>query len=357
MNTYVQKMIRYGWVRLSRLLLDHWIWNADKPFSEGQAWIDLLLNANYKNTVYNIKNQIIKVGVGQQVRSQLTLAEAWGWQRSHVRAFLTRLCKAEMISTQRDGRFTIITICNYEQYQNNVEIEEEKLPINDPDHFSINTQIVPNDNLFTDQHSALVKEVKNKRSKEEKIKKSFLKGEMQLDAQSPENTDRKARAAQKIICKFFFEHLDENKLQRIWNELGLTQVAEISNPVKQQAYLRYRDFIERYHGDDVFSPLVDNLELNENAERDEDSYQSSFTESQLLTFMPAPTFWVCSYLVNSFQNYITEYHRGKNPNQWVADIDFAFNRETYRKVTDKDGEDFHYMINDIPFIRGIKNNE
>ncbi len=100
----------------------------------------------------------------------------------------------------------------------------------------------------------------------------------------------------------------------------------------------------------MFSLLVDKLELNEEL----DSYQSFVTDEQLFAFMPTPTFWVCAYIDNSFRKYVTEYHRGRNPNQWVADLDFAFNRETYRKVTDKDGEDFPYMINDVLFARGIK---
>ncbi len=356
MNKYFRSMHLYGWFKVNRCLLDHWLWCADKPFSQGQALLDLVGFAAFKEEEVVVDKQVIRLRVGQQVRSQKSLAERWGWTRAKVRHFLQLLKDDGMILTERVGKHVVITICKNNKFQNeDLEISQD---ISESDQVTTNklSDEQPNNNQCTAMSTATdlrSKEVKKQRRKE----KYFLKGEMQLDAQSPENTDRKARAAQKIIYKFFFEHLDENKLQRIWNELGLTQVAEISNPVKQQAYLRYRDFIERYHGDDVFSPLVDNLELNENAERDEDSYQSSFTESQLLTFMPAPTFWVCSYLVNSFQNYITEYHRGNNPNQWVADIDFAFNRETYRKVTDKDGEDFHYMINDIPFIRGIKNNE
>ncbi len=352
MNKYFRSMHLYGWFKIHRKLLDHWIWCSEKPFAQGQAWLDLIGFAAFKEEEVVVNKQVVKLLVGQQIRSQALLAERWGWTRGKVRSFLQLLKTHAMIQTDLIGKNLIITICNYDDYQNedlkNIEniFESNQMTTNIKPDEQTNNNPCTAMSTATDLRS---KEVKKKRRKEN----NFLKRDMQLDESLRKNSERKARAAQKIICKFFFDHLDENKLQRVWNELGLIQVAEISPPAKQQAYLRYREFIERYHGDDVFSPLVDNLEYDEEL----DSYQSYFTESQLLTILPTPTFWVCSYLVNSFQDYITEYHRGKNPNQWVADIDFAFNRETYRKVTDKDGEDFHYQINEVPFIRGLKVNQ
>ena len=35
-----------GWVKTYRSLTDHWVWQ-DKPFSKGQAWMDLLLMVNH----------------------------------------------------------------------------------------------------------------------------------------------------------------------------------------------------------------------------------------------------------------------------------------------------------------------
>lgn len=34
---------------LNRSIQKHWLWN-EKPFSKGQAWIDLILLANYEDT-------------------------------------------------------------------------------------------------------------------------------------------------------------------------------------------------------------------------------------------------------------------------------------------------------------------
>lgn len=46
-----------GWVPISRQLQDHWLWN-DKPFSKGQAWIDLIMLANHEEVKKPYKNQI-----------------------------------------------------------------------------------------------------------------------------------------------------------------------------------------------------------------------------------------------------------------------------------------------------------
>ena len=35
-----------GWVSVHRQIQNHWLW-TDKPFSKGQAWIDMLMLANH----------------------------------------------------------------------------------------------------------------------------------------------------------------------------------------------------------------------------------------------------------------------------------------------------------------------
>jgi len=37
-----------GWISVYRSIQGHWLWE-DRPFARGQAWIDLLLQANYKD--------------------------------------------------------------------------------------------------------------------------------------------------------------------------------------------------------------------------------------------------------------------------------------------------------------------
>lgn len=105
-----------GWVCLHRSLSAHWLWSGE-PFSKGQAWVDLILHANHKPKKVRIKNQVIEVERGQQARSELTLSDAWKWSRGKVRRFLKQLEKEEMIVQQASKLTSIITICNYTEFQ------------------------------------------------------------------------------------------------------------------------------------------------------------------------------------------------------------------------------------------------
>lgn len=105
-----------GWIKLSRAMSDNWLWQ-EKPFSKGQAWVDLLLFANHKPAKILLKGQMIDMARGQQARSEVTLAESWGWSRGKVRRFLKTLENDSMIVQQTSNATSIITICNYSTFQ------------------------------------------------------------------------------------------------------------------------------------------------------------------------------------------------------------------------------------------------
>ena len=95
---------------------DSWLW-SDKPFSRGQAWIDLLLMANYQDQKVAIKGQIIDIKRGQLLRGTNNLADRWGWSRSKVIRFLEQ-CEADgMCFVNGTAYGTIISIRNYDAYQ------------------------------------------------------------------------------------------------------------------------------------------------------------------------------------------------------------------------------------------------
>jgi len=109
--------INQGWAALSRAIRNSEIWQI-KPFSKGQAWIDLILLANYKRGYITTKNgQIIEVERGQCGYSIVALAENWGWSRNKVIRFSLYLQDRKMIQQKVIANHTIITICNYRYYQ------------------------------------------------------------------------------------------------------------------------------------------------------------------------------------------------------------------------------------------------
>ena len=105
-----------GWIRLDRAITGNWVWQ-DKPFTSGQAWVDLLLGANHKPVKISLKRNVISLEVGQQARSELTLSDDWGWSRGKVRRFLKQLEKDEMIVQQKSHLTSVISICNYSSFQ------------------------------------------------------------------------------------------------------------------------------------------------------------------------------------------------------------------------------------------------
>lgn len=105
-----------GWVKLNRSVAEHWVWK-EKPYSKGQAWVDIILSANHKAAKMALKGKVINLERGQQARSEITLADTWGWSRGKVRRFLKTLESDSMIVQQTSHATSIITVCNYSIYQ------------------------------------------------------------------------------------------------------------------------------------------------------------------------------------------------------------------------------------------------
>ncbi len=110
--------MRQGWVKLHRQLSDNELWLSEK-FTRGQAWVDLILHANHKDGIMNIRGNIIKIKRGQIGWSELTMAKRWTWSKNKVRRFLNLLETIQQIEQQKLYKITtIITVLNYEKYQN-----------------------------------------------------------------------------------------------------------------------------------------------------------------------------------------------------------------------------------------------
>lgn len=107
-----------SWVKISRKLLDHWIW-SDQPFSKGQAWVDMILTANYKDKKIMFDGKVIEVKRGTFVTSIAKLSERWDWDKRKVKRYLTALKNEKMLSFDSTTRCTTITIENYGVYQCN----------------------------------------------------------------------------------------------------------------------------------------------------------------------------------------------------------------------------------------------
>lgn len=105
-----------GWVKLYRNIQDNWLWK-DYPFSIGQAWIDLILLANYEEKKMLYKGEIITCERGTVNLSVTALAERWHWSRKKTRSFLKSLESDGMVTTKCTTHRTTVTIANYGKFQ------------------------------------------------------------------------------------------------------------------------------------------------------------------------------------------------------------------------------------------------
>lgn len=105
-----------GWQKVYRDITKHWLWE-DKPFSRGQAFIDLLLMVNHKDKKILFNGDLVEVKRGSRITSLRQLGESWGWSRTKVKKFLEQLEKDGMITVKSDSKKTVVSIENYSVYQ------------------------------------------------------------------------------------------------------------------------------------------------------------------------------------------------------------------------------------------------
>ena len=106
-----------GYILLHRQIQDCWIWKTG-AYDKRSAWIDLLMMVNHNESELFFDGEVQTVKRGQYVTSYRNLAERWGWKKDKVSRFLNALEMDHMITKKSDTKRTLITIINYEIYQN-----------------------------------------------------------------------------------------------------------------------------------------------------------------------------------------------------------------------------------------------
>lgn len=97
-------------------LAHHDLWIME-PFTRGQAWVDLLMLAQTKPGWVMVRGISIDLDRGHVGYSELTLSERWKWSRGKVRRFISELKKREMVDVKQDNKTTIISVLNFDTYQ------------------------------------------------------------------------------------------------------------------------------------------------------------------------------------------------------------------------------------------------
>ena len=119
-----------GWIKLYRTLLTHKHWEkerkSDTGLTKGMAWIELLLLATHKLHTKEIHGIEVTYKPGDVVATVAGLSHRWGWSRSKVQRFLDTLENEHQIEQQKTSVSTLISITNWQLYQQNEQQNEQQ---------------------------------------------------------------------------------------------------------------------------------------------------------------------------------------------------------------------------------------
>lgn len=110
-------MSELGVFAVDRGVFNHPLLSTGEPYSRREAWLWLLSEAAWKPRKVGRAGAVIELERGQLAHSIRFMADAWGWSKSSVERFLTRLKTETMIGTASGTGLLVITICNYDAYQ------------------------------------------------------------------------------------------------------------------------------------------------------------------------------------------------------------------------------------------------
>ncbi len=211
-----------GWIKIYNKFLQ-WEWFDIAEMV--QLFLYLLLNANYKDVVW----RGVTVKRGQLITSRDKIGKDLRLTERQVRTCLSRLKSTGEISIKATNKYSIITICKYDEYQNeDVANRPAERPAERP---AIDQQ--PTDKTTSQPTTST--EVKNIRSKEYNI--IDIKQESGSNDQLSSASDE-AKAVEQAKPKA--EKLPFKEIKEMWNETcpGFPKLFTISEARKNKMRLR-----------------------------------------------------------------------------------------------------------------------
>ena len=120
-----------GWIKLHRKINDNPVLKKSRVYSNFEAFIWLLLKANFDDAKVVIGGTIYKLKQGQMITSQKKLCKQFGWGNSRLKTFLKLLKNDGMIVVKSNKQLTKITLLNWDSYQDSkLQTIHKQLTIN-----------------------------------------------------------------------------------------------------------------------------------------------------------------------------------------------------------------------------------
>lgn len=293
-----------GWLKMSRNLQDHWIW--EDPYKL-KWWMDLLLMAAWEDTKKLVGRKLIDVKRGQIVASISFLEHRWGKNHNTIISFLKLLQADGMITKKSTNNVSIITICNYEEYQG-VDNLEDNVTISKPikkrrvnregaDNLVDNPVDNPKrhfsnfgaDNLLSDvNNSKSVKKVSNKKGKADNLVDSLADNQADTikeynniynnnitlsndNVSSPEG-DLSVKGENRVVEDVEFLELDENGKEKKEGEKNAGEEKKIIKKPKgevktptlvSKARKVFEDFYQNQYGNAYYWTAKDGFNMKQ----------------------------------------------------------------------------------------------
>ena len=240
-----------GWIKLYRKIAENPLYFAE-PFTRMQAWIDMLIIANNEEGFIYVRGNKVKIKCGQIGRNKDALAERWGWSRGKALRFLEELEKDGQIVQQKSRLITLISIVNYEAYQ------ECSTTNNTIESISDDTTNDTSDNTTNDTTKSTtngrqkvqqtVQQIVHKQEEYNNIILSTNADNISSPSKEEEGVKTPAPARKAVPAK---------KIQEMWNTtcLGFPKIYNMSEARKNKMRIR----IEEMGGEEKALPLLQTL--------------------------------------------------------------------------------------------------
>jgi|GEM_PF-3027718 hypothetical protein len=103
-----------GWIKLYRKIIHHPIFKESRTL---HLFIYLLLKANHKQSRFLFNQKEITIERGQLITGIRQISRDTGLTNRQIRTRLVRLEKLGILTRKTTNKFSIITVCNYNYYQ------------------------------------------------------------------------------------------------------------------------------------------------------------------------------------------------------------------------------------------------
>jgi len=187
------------------------MWKEARTFSECEAWIDLIQSARFEATVTieRIGGREVSYGRGQYPASIRFLAKKWDWGEQKVRDYLEKLKIKKMITTNASQGMNIITLCNYDKYNDSNSNDTVKNTANNTENNIVNNIDIL---LMYNKLQELITQ-----SETQKITQTETQQE---HSENTKNKKEKKEEEFKEIFKpptpFEGDECDENSFEKVW---------------------------------------------------------------------------------------------------------------------------------------------